>query len=83
MTTHLTARITDIIYRRLLYDGIALVPAAEIGGKYSRPEFANSWCLPGRTLQTTKQLIALADSRGITVRLSETSLAGHMTARLN
>ena len=77
--------IDTIHYRRLNYDGIPLIPVQDgtESYPYQRAEYADSWHVPGRNIQTTKELIALANSRGVVVTLTESSGAGRSTFRLN
>ena len=72
-------------YRRLNYGDIALIPVQD-GNEcypYTREGYKDAWHVPGRTVNTTAQLVGLANSKGITVTLTESSGAGRSTYRLN
>ncbi len=69
--------------RRLHFGDIALIPVDDSEPPYKHERYGNAWHVPGRTISSTEQLVKLADSRGITVRLTESSLDGSTTIRLN
>ncbi len=83
MITKVMRKISSL-YRRLHYGSITLVPVDNGEHPYNRPEYKDSWHVPGwRRYSTTKELVSLADKRGITVRLTESSSDGQTTIRLN
>lgn len=58
----------------LQYGDISLVPVE------NRDDW---WHIPGGKIATTNNLMALANKRGITLRLTESSCDGQTTTRLN
>ncbi len=77
--------IPTIQYRRLNYGSIELMPVQD-GNEafpYMHAQYKDAWHVPGRTINTTAQLVDLANSRRVTVTLTESTGAGRSTYRLN
>ena len=67
--------------RQLQFGNIMLVPVDN--GVYPYTERPNEWHVHGCRTMTTTELLKLANDRGITITLTETSVDGHTTSRLN
>ena len=62
-------------YRRLNYGAIKLVPVQDGNESYpfTQEKYKDAWHVPGRTINTTAQLVNLANSKGIIVTMTESS----------
>lgn len=82
MTT--TAERYNIRYRRLIYDGIKLVPAYDPASRlYSDESYRDKWHVPGRKIESTAALVSRATRKGIAVSITEHSGLWAETTRLN
>ena len=72
-------------HRRLNYGPITLVPVQDGNESYpfNEAKYKDAWHVPGRTMYTTAQLVDLANSKDITVTMTECTGAGRSTYRLN
>lgn len=57
--------------KRLNFDNVALIPVDTDHWPHNINLKPNSWHVPGRRIMTTTELVALADSRGLKVTLTE------------
>lgn len=74
----------NLNYRRLVYDGIPLVPVADRDYyPYDLPRNADKWHVPGRLIMSTDALLQLADRLAVSVKLVEHDGEGIQTTRLN
>lgn len=74
MSRHFTRRTKGAVGRYLSYGSIRLI------GVENRK---NRWHVPGCGVQSTDTLIDMANQRGLTITLTETSREGSTTVRLN
>lgn len=82
MTT--TAERYNIQYRRLIYDGIKLLPAYDPKmWPYSDESYRDKWHVPGRKIESTAALVSRATRKGITISIIEHSGLWAETTRLN
>ena len=83
MAKPLTKKFAGIRTKQLHYGDIVLVPViAGVHPYFDHEKFDNSWHLPGHRIATTAQLVKLANSRGITVLLSESSFGDVVRTQL-
>lgn len=79
-----TAERYNIQYRRLIYDGIKLLPAYDPTTRlYSDKSYRDKWHVPGRKIESTAALVDRATRRGLTVSITEHSGLWAETTRLN
>ena len=74
----------NILFRRLNYDGIELLPAYDPKTyPYSDESYRDKWHVPGRKIESTAALVNRATRKGITVSITEHSGLWAETTRLN